>query len=150
MKWILDHVEGARLRAANGELLFGTVDSYLIWQLTGERVHATDATNAARTMLYDIRKGRWSATICALLDRKSPRADGKSYTTQITYVADRPGHDRRYAIDCAKIQSELGWSPRESFETGLAKTVDWYLANRIWTDDITKTRYQRERLGSAK
>jgi len=68
LKWILDHVEGARLRAANGELLFGTVDSYLIWQLTGGRVHATDATNAARTMLYDIRKGRWSATICALLD----------------------------------------------------------------------------------
>lgn len=68
VKWILDHVEGARLRAANGELLFGTVDSYLIWQLTGGKVHATDATNAARTMLYDIRKGRWSATICALLE----------------------------------------------------------------------------------
>jgi dTDP-glucose 4,6-dehydratase len=89
-------------------------------------------------------------TLCALLDAKSPRPDGTSYSAQITYVADRPGHDRRYAIDCAKIQSELDWSPRESFETGLAKTVDWYLANRIWTDDITKTRYQRERLGSAK
>ena len=89
-------------------------------------------------------------TLCALLDAKSPRPDGTSYSAQITYVADRPGHDRRYAIDCAKIQSELGWSPRESFETGLAKTVDWYLANRGWTDDITKTRYQRERLGSAK
>src|SRR5215207_11578280 len=64
-------------------------------------------------------------TICALLDRKSPRADGKAYTTQITYVADRPGHDRRYAIDCRKIQRELGWAPRESFATGIEKTVDW-------------------------
>lgn len=89
-------------------------------------------------------------TLCALLDAKSPRPDGASYTAQITYVADRPGHDRRYAIDCAKIQSELGWSPCESFETGLAKTVDWYLANRSWADDITNTRYSRERLGAAK
>jgi dTDP-glucose 4,6-dehydratase len=89
-------------------------------------------------------------TLCALLDAKSPRADGASYETQITYVADRPGHDWRYAIDCAKIQSELGWVPVESFETGLAKTVDWYLANRGWADDITKTRYNRERLGAAK
>jgi glycerol kinase len=68
LKWILDHVEGARERAAKGELLFGTVDSFLIWKLTGGAVHATDATNAARTMLYDIRKGRWSSTICVLLD----------------------------------------------------------------------------------
>jgi len=66
--WILDHVEGARARASNGELLFGTVDSFLIWKLTGGAVHATDATNAARTMLYDIRKGRWSKTICDMLD----------------------------------------------------------------------------------
>jgi dTDP-glucose 4,6-dehydratase len=86
--------------------------------------------------------------ICGLLDAKAPRADGKSYAAQITYVADRPGHDRRYAIDCAKIQGELGWQPRESFETGLAKTVDWYLANRAWCADITTSRYQRQRLGS--
>lgn len=68
LKWLLDHVEGARARAKNGELLFGTVDSFIIWKLTGGAVHATDATNAARTMLYDIRKGRWSRTICDLLD----------------------------------------------------------------------------------
>jgi glycerol kinase len=68
LKWILDHVDGARERAVNGALLFGTVDSFLIWKLTGGAVHATDATNAARTMLYDIRKGRWSRTICDLLD----------------------------------------------------------------------------------
>jgi dTDP-glucose 4,6-dehydratase len=89
-------------------------------------------------------------TLCALLDEKSPRPDGSSYSTQIAYVADRPGHDRRYAIDCSKIQSELGWSPRESFETGLAKTVDWYLAHRAWADEITQTRYSRERLGGVK
>ena len=68
LKWILDNVEGARARAEAGELLFGTVDSFLIWKLTGGAVHATDATNAARTLLYDIRKGRWSSTICDLLD----------------------------------------------------------------------------------
>lgn len=68
LKWILDNVDGARKRAENGELLFGTIDCFLIWRLTGGAVHATDATNAARTMLYDIAKGRWSSTICALLD----------------------------------------------------------------------------------
>lgn len=68
LKWILDHVEGARERAARGELLFGTVDSFLIWKLTGGEAHVTDATNAARTMLYDIHKGRWSTTICQLFD----------------------------------------------------------------------------------
>ncbi len=68
LKWILDSVEGARERARRGELLFGTVDTFLIWKLTGGTVHATDATNACRTMLYDISKGRWSTTICNLLD----------------------------------------------------------------------------------
>lgn len=68
LKWILDNVEGARARAEQGELLFGTVDCFLIWKLTGGTSHVTDATNAARTMLYDIRKGRWSKTICALMD----------------------------------------------------------------------------------
>lgn len=68
LKWILDHVEGARAKARRGELLFGTVDTYLIWKLTGGASHVTDATNAARTMLYDIHKGRWSQTICDLFD----------------------------------------------------------------------------------
>jgi len=88
--------------------------------------------------------------ICALLDEKSPRADGRSYSEQITFVADRPGHDRRYAIDCAKLQQELGWRPRESFETGLAKTVDWYLRHREWCADITARKYSRERLGTGR
>ena len=68
LKWILDHVDGARARAMRGELLFGTVDSYLIWKLTGGQSHVTDATNAARTLLYDIHKGRWSRTICDMFD----------------------------------------------------------------------------------
>jgi dTDP-glucose 4,6-dehydratase len=87
-------------------------------------------------------------TICALLDRKSPRADGQPYLSQVTYVADRPGHDRRYAIDCAKLQRELGWAPRENFATGIEKTVDWYLSHREWCANITSTRYARERLGA--
>jgi len=86
-------------------------------------------------------------TICALLDKKSPRADGKAYLSQVTYVADRPGHDRRYAINCAKLQRELGWAPRENFTTGIAKTVDWYLDHRSWCADITSKKYARERLG---
>jgi dTDP-glucose 4,6-dehydratase len=87
-------------------------------------------------------------TICALLDQKSPRAGGGTYAQQITHVADRPGHDRRYAIDCAKLRGELGWSPRESFATGIAKTVDWYLAHRDWAAEITSKKYARERLGT--
>jgi dTDP-glucose 4,6-dehydratase len=89
-------------------------------------------------------------SVCALLDQKSPRADGKKYAEQITYVADRPGHDRRYAIDCTKLQTELGWNPRESFATGIAKTIDWYLTHREWAADITSKKYARERLGVAK
>ena len=86
--------------------------------------------------------------ICALLDARSPRKDGAAYASQITFVADRPGHDRRYAVDCAKISRELGWKPLESFETGIAKTVDWYLSHRTWCSDITTKRYARERLGT--
>ncbi len=87
--------------------------------------------------------------ICSLLDSRSPRPDGRPYAEQISFVADRPGHDRRYAIDCTKISRELGWRPAESFETGLSKTVDWYLANRAWCNDITLRRYARERLGKS-
>ena len=85
--------------------------------------------------------------ICSILDRRSPRADGKSYAMQITYVADRPGHDRRYAIDSTKIRRELGWCPQEDFETGIEKTVEWYLTHRSWSTDITAKKYSRERLG---
>lgn len=71
-------------------------------------------------------------TLCAILDDRRPRADGASYAEQMTEVADRPGHDKRYAIDASRIGDELGWTPAETFETGIAKTVDWYLANEDW------------------
>jgi dTDP-glucose 4,6-dehydratase len=81
-------------------------------------------------------------TLCAILDELSPRADGKSYAEQITYVTDRPGHDRRYAIDASKINRELGWKPAETFETGIRKTVRWYLDNQDWVKNITSGAYQ--------
>ncbi|MBI3523296.1 MAG: dTDP-glucose 4,6-dehydratase [Betaproteobacteria bacterium] len=80
--------------------------------------------------------------LCALLDELRPRADGRLYREQISFVADRPGHDRRYAIDAAKIQRELGWTPRESFETGLRKTVAWYLANHGWIEHVVSGEYR--------
>ena len=86
-------------------------------------------------------------TLCRTLDRLSPRADGQSYLVQKTFVADRPGHDRRYAIDSAKLQRELGWTPAESFDTGLEKTIRWYLANRGWCERVSADKYSRERLG---
>ena len=81
-------------------------------------------------------------TICALLDELRPRTDGVSYSTQITYVTDRPGHDRRYAIDASKLQRELGWKPAETFETGIRKTVQWYLENNAWVDNVTSGTYR--------
>lgn len=74
--------------------------------------------------------------VCALLDELRPREDGKSYASQVRHVVDRPGHDLRYAIDASRISAELGWSPRESFETGLRKTVLWYLDNEQWWKSI--------------
>ena len=81
-------------------------------------------------------------TVCALLDEMRPKADGTSYTTQITYVTDRPGHDRRYAIDARKLEAELGWKPAETFETGIRKTVEWYLANPKWVANVQSGAYK--------
>ena len=81
-------------------------------------------------------------TVCALLDELRPKADGSSYATQITYVTDRPGHDRRYAIDARKIERELGWKPAETFETGIRKTVEWYLANSDWVAHVQNGSYR--------
>lgn len=85
--------------------------------------------------------------ICEILDRLRPRADGKSYAEQISFVTDRPGHDLRYAIDASKLKRELGWEPRETFETGLEKTVAWYLANEAWWRPIQERSYAGQRLG---
>jgi dTDP-glucose 4,6-dehydratase len=76
-----------------------------------------------------------------------PSRKGGSHAELLEFVEDRPGHDRRYAIDCSKLQRELGWRPLESFKTGLEKTVDWYIANRAWCGEVTAKRYARERLG---
>jgi dTDP-glucose 4,6-dehydratase len=82
-------------------------------------------------------------TICALLDELRPRADGQSYNKQITYVKDRPGHDRRYAIDARKLEAELGWKPAETFETGIRKTVQWYLDNGDWVTRVQSGAYRQ-------
>src|SRR5471030_990889 len=82
-------------------------------------------------------------TLCDMLDRLQPKADGASYRAQITYVKDRPGHDRRYAIDARKLERELGWKPAETFETGLAKTVQWYLDNQAWSDEVASGEYRK-------
>ncbi len=97
--------------------------------------------NAERTNLDVVE------AICDLVDARRPRADGSSRRDLISFVADRPGHDLRYAIDASKIARELGWTPREDFESGLAKTVDWYLGNEAWWGPIRGGRYTGERLG---
>jgi len=81
-------------------------------------------------------------TICDYLDERRPRADGRSYAEQMTFVKDRPGHDRRYAIDASKIGDLLGWQPEETFTTGLKKTVDWYLENPAWVEHVTSGDYR--------
>ncbi len=85
--------------------------------------------------------------ICDILDNIQPRDDGKTYREQIEFVTDRPGHDFRYAIDASKIKNELGWTPTETFESGMEKTVDWYLNNRDWWEDILSGGYRTNRLG---
>jgi dTDP-glucose 4,6-dehydratase len=86
-------------------------------------------------------------TICSILDELRPKKDKSKYDSQITFVKDRPGHDRRYAIDASKIKRELGWQQQETFETGIKKTVQWYLDNSKWVEDIISGKYQCQRLG---
>jgi dTDP-glucose 4,6-dehydratase len=87
--------------------------------------------------------------VCAILDELRPREDGRSYAEQITHVADRPGHDKRYAIDASLIRAELGWQPIETFETGIRKTVEWYLAHDAWWQPIIEERQAHQRRGLA-
>lgn len=119
-------------------------------------LYVTDHCSAIRRVLeagrlgetYNI--GGWNEkpnlevvhTLCAILDELKPRADGKPYKDQITHVTDRPGHDRRYAIDATKIEKELGWKPAETFETGIRKTVQWYLDHQGWVQNVTSGAYQ--------
>jgi len=98
--------------------------------------------NTERTNLQIVR------TLCALLDELFPRADGKAYAEQISFVIDRPGHDRRYAIDASKIRRELVWSPNHTFDDGMRSTVQWYLDNQEWVEDVLSGKYRMERLGT--
>jgi len=88
--------------------------------------------------------------ICDALDERRPLEGGKSRRELIAFVTDRPGHDRRYAIDASKIERELGWAPQETFESGLAKTIDWYLDNEWWWGPIRSGKYGGERLGESR
>ncbi|MBV6670532.1 MULTISPECIES: dTDP-glucose 4,6-dehydratase [Xanthomonas] len=88
-------------------------------------------------------------TICTLLDQHRPRPGGRSYASQITHVTDRPGHDRRYAIDASKLKVELGWEPAYTFEEGIAQTVEWYLTNQAWVQSVLDGSYRLERIGLA-
>jgi dTDP-glucose 4,6-dehydratase len=81
-------------------------------------------------------------TICGILDELRPKSDGSTYSSQITFVKDRPGHDRRYAIDATKLERELGWKPADTFDTGIRKTVQWYLDNQEWTDGVLSGSYR--------
>ncbi len=119
-------------------------------------LYVTDHCSAIRRVLeagrlgetYNI--GGWNEkpnieivhTICRLLNTQQPRDDGASYADQITYVTDRPGHDRRYAIDAQKVERELGWKPAETFETGIQKTVNWYLENTTWIENVQSGAYR--------
>lgn len=119
-------------------------------------LYVKDHCSAIRRVLQDGRLGEtynvggWNEkpnieivnTVCALLDELRPRTDGKSYREQISYVTDRPGHDRRYAIDARKLERELGWKPAETFGTGIRKTVEWYLANGEWVANVQSGAYR--------
>jgi dTDP-glucose 4,6-dehydratase len=98
--------------------------------------------NAERTNLTVVK------AICALLDQRRPLADGRARESLMTHVTDRPGHDRRYAIDASKLESELGWKPSQTFESGIAATVDWYLEHQPWVQRVLDGSYRMERLGS--
>lgn len=98
--------------------------------------------NAERTNLTVVK------TICALLDQRHPLADGRARESLMTHVTDRPGHDRRYAIDASKLESELGWKPTQTFDSGMAATVDWYLQHQPWVQRVLDGSYRMERLGS--
>ena len=129
-------------KALDGEALpiYGKGDQVRDWLYVEDHVRALQAVfergEPGRTYNVGGHNERQNIevvkTLCAILDERRPRADGRPYAEQMTQVADRPGHDKRYAIDAGRIGAELGWTPAETFETGIAKTVDWYLANEAW------------------
>ena len=140
------------LNAINDKLLpiYGDGQQVRDWLYVGDHCSAIRAVlvNGELGQTYNI--GGWNEkanidvvrTICQILDKVKPRTDGQPYAKQITFVKDRPGHDRRYAIDARKIERELGWRPAETFDTGIKKTVQWYLDNPIWVEGVVSGSYR--------
>jgi dTDP-glucose 4,6-dehydratase len=140
------------LNAINGKSLpiYGDGQQVRDWLYVGDHCSAIREVLAKGKPGETYNIGGWNEktnidvviTICQILDELQPRADGKSYVEQITFVKDRPGHDRRYAIDARKIASELGWKPKETFDSGIKKTVQWYLDNPIWVEGVVSSSYR--------
>jgi len=140
------------LNALNGKPLpiYGDGKQVRDWLYVKDHCAAIRRVLAAGTIGETYNVGGWNEkanidvvrTICAILDDLRPRADAESYATQIMYVTDRPGHDRRYAIDATKIERELGWKPAETFDSGIRKTVAWYLEQTGWVENVTSGAYR--------
>jgi dTDP-glucose 4,6-dehydratase len=130
--------------------VYGDGQNVRDWLYVGDHCSAIREVLARGTPGETYNVGGWNEkknlevvhTLCDLLDSLRPKASG-SYRDQITYVTDRPGHDRRYAIDARKLERELGWKPAETFTTGLAKTVRWYLDNQAWVDEVASGDYRK-------
>lgn len=130
--------------------IYGDGQQVRDWLYVGDHCSAIRAVLANGELGETYNIGGWNEkanidvvkTICQILDELKPRRDGESYAQQITFVKDRPGHDRRYAIDARKIERELGWRPAESFDTGIKKTVQWYLDNPIWVEGVVSGSYR--------
>jgi len=140
------------LNALNGKQLpiYGDGQQIRDWLYVGDHCSAIREVLARGQLGETYNIGGWNEkanidvvkTVCVILDELKPRLDGKSYIEQITYVKDRPGHDRRYAIDASKIKRELGWRPAETFDTGIRKTVQWYLHNQVWVESVVSGSYR--------
>ncbi|ASP81619.1 dTDP-glucose 4,6-dehydratase [Sinorhizobium meliloti] len=137
--------------------VYGNGTNIRDWLYVDDHARALDlvATNGVTGESYNIGGGSERSnlavvqTICDILDQKQPQRSCRSYRDLVAFVDDRPGHDQRYAMDTSKIERELGWKPLESFETGLSRTIDWYLANSWWWRPIRERNYRGERLGRA-
>jgi len=146
------------LKALRGEAIpvYGKGENIRDWLYVGDHADALHTVIAKGTIGETYNIGGYNERtnldlvrmLCELLDESQPRADGKPYADQITFVTDRPGHDLRYAIDASKIKSELGWTPKQDHSSGFRKTVEWYLNNTDWTENILSGDYQLERLGA--
>jgi dTDP-glucose 4,6-dehydratase len=140
------------LNAINGKPLpiYGDGQQIRDWLYVGDHCSAIRVVLAKGKLGETYNIGGWNEkanidvvkTVCSILDELKPRVDGKSYAEQISFVKDRPGHDRRYAIDANKIKCELGWMPKETFDSGIKKTVQWYLDNPVWIEGVVCGSYR--------